>query len=142
MKKPGRVIFASLQVRDRVLAPVAFVLLAVTALFTPWWGTIVVVAAMRLFFKLSVRLASFLGFAGWMIACFVRDAQGGFGPGRLLAKMFSIGNYTFGAGSWLSHLIVYVLIGVVGLMLAFLTAGFTKSVQSFVSSLAVNTSAD
>lgn len=130
-------------ISKRVLDPIVFVLLIVTAMVTPWWGTPVAVFALRVLFQISVRRLAALTFASWFVACFARDALGGWGPARVLARMLFFNTMDamgLSVSSPLARAGVYAIVSLLGCVLALFSAGLVKAVQDIVSNPAADTS--
>jgi hypothetical protein len=114
---------------NRYLIPIEMLALFATALLTPWWGTVVVVATLRLMFFSSVRRMALFSFFGWTMACVYRDSENAHGPSRIFAKLMSLTKFGFAMDSDASRWIVYGTVASIGLLLALFTAGAISSFQ-------------
>lgn len=116
----------------------------VTALFTPWWGTAIVAATLRLLFFTRVRWLTFFALSGWMTAALYRDFDNLYAPSRILTKLLSLNQMGFALDSPASRLVVYSLMGVTGVLLAFFSASFVAAVQRLAAAnnLEVGTEGD
>lgn len=123
------------ELHPAIKIPVVFVLLFLTAFFTPWWGTIVVVATLSFFIGISSRGIALLSFFGWMTACFARDLSNEMGPSRVFARLFQLERIGIESNTTYSQIVVYSVIGLIGCLLALLTAGFLRSVRSIFPSI-------
>ena len=124
-----------LEVHAAIKTPVVFSLLVLTAFFTPWWGTVIVVAVLSVLIGISARGIALLTFFAWASACVLRDLANQFGPSRVFARLFQLDQIGFAVDAIQSRIVVYVLVSLAGFLLAFFAAGFLKSVRSFFPSV-------
>ena len=103
-----------------------------TAMFTPWWGTPIVIAASLFVFKFPFSNLIALCFFGWATAAAARDTLAEHGPSRVIAKMLNIEFIGFGTESLMSRLIVYMLAGAIGFLFATFTGGLVKAIRKLL----------
>jgi hypothetical protein len=116
-------------VTTRVLYPVVFIVLLLMAFFAPWWGTPIAVAIVSLAVEVSAKRLILFSFIAWVVACVTRDFIGGWGTSRVLAKMLALENLGLSAGSFLARSTVYLIVGLLGLVLALFSAGAVKAAR-------------
>jgi hypothetical protein len=114
---------------SRVLDPVILLLLTLIALFAPWWGTPIGVALSYLTFQISAKRLILFSFLAWVIACVARDFIGGWGASRVIAKMLALENLGLPAGSFFARSAVYLIVGLLGFVLALFSVGAVKAAR-------------
>lgn len=107
-----------------------FVSMILTAAFTPWWGTPIVIAVSFVIFRLPVKVLALVSFAAWALAAAWRDGLADHGPTRVIAKLMSLESVGFPPGSRASELSVLAMAGMIGLLFALFVGGLLRSIYS------------
>lgn len=123
-----------IQLKRRILTPIVFLLLVVTAGFTPWWGTAIVVGACRLLFRTSLAVLAILTFLSWGIACIARDTIHLYGPSRVFAKILGLEGFGLVMDSNASRMTVYAIVSLAGFLMALFAGGAVQSLQNLWTS--------
>lgn len=126
-----------IEIHSAIKTPIVILLMFLTAFFTPWWGTIVIVAILSLLIGISMRGIALMTMCGWMAACALRDVLNQFGPSRVFTRIFQLEQIGLPFDSIQSRLTVYVGISLTGFLLAYFTAGIFKSIRSFFPSISL-----
>ena len=121
-------------IQGGLLAPLLVGLMFLCAMYTPWWGTPVVVGVMACIPGLRARVIAPSALAGWFLACVVRDMLSDFGPSRVFTRFLSLETVGLGIDSIEARLAVYTMTSVIGFALASLVVGAVRFSQSFARS--------
>lgn len=119
---------------QRWLTAISFGLLVATVGLTPWWGTAVVAALLRLFFKISVSRITIVSFAAWVSVLAARDFTNDHGPSRVLSKLLFLENLGIEVGTPLSQWITCAIIAVIGAWLAATASLTIRQIQTLARS--------
>ncbi len=122
----------NVMIQSGIVAPILVILMTLSAVYTPWWGTPVVAGVLACLPGLRARLISVSAFMGWFLACLIRDALSDFGPSRVFARLLSLESVGLGLDSLEARLLVYLMASSIGFALATLTVGAIRFTQSFV----------
>lgn len=129
----------NIAIQGGIVTPVLVILMFLSAIYTPWWGTPVVAGVLACLPGLRARLISVTAFIGWFLACATRDFLGDFGPSRVFARLLSLETIGFAIDSMEARLLVYAMASAIGFALATFTVGAIRFTQSFVRSLSTRT---
>lgn len=105
----------------------ATLLIAATAFWTPWWGTVLVALAMAFFSGFSTALLTMASFSGWIVALTFRDLLNEQGPSRTLVRMFSLGDF----GNSIAQPLVIAAVALIGASLGGSTAGLINTIKKW-----------
>ncbi|MDZ4084836.1 MAG: hypothetical protein U1E10_17975 [Bdellovibrionales bacterium] len=105
----------------------ATLLIAATAFWTPWWGTILVALAMAFLSGFSTALLATASFFGWIAALSLRDLLNEQGPSRTLVRMLSLGDL----GNSIAQPLVIIVVALIGACLGGSTAGLINTIKKW-----------
>lgn len=105
----------------------ATVLIAATAFWTPWWGTVLVALAMAFLSGFSTLLLTMASFFGWIVALTLRDLLNEQGPSRTLVRLFSLGDF----GNSIAQTLVIAVVALIGACLGGSSAGLINTIKKW-----------
>lgn len=128
---------------------VYFAFAVVSAALFPWWTTAIVAALGVWVLNLSVRWVTVATLITWTGSCAVRDAMNDYAPSLVFARLLRLQDVLLAPGGKLEtsaalasgfqpellltestvRLVIYLLVGVIGAVVAFSAAGAAKHLR-------------